>query len=279
VRRLAVAAVVLVAFVAGLLVSIPSDFLVARLRARLPPRVALAVERIGSARLGFGGLTVRDVSLRPRAEAPPIAVDWASFRPSLIGLLTGRGGRPWQVHARACGGEWSGTLDGAPPRDAITLAFRAVDLATCLAPLALTSPLVGTASGDADLTMDGQLVTGQGSVALERARWSLRDWPANLAPEADAATWRWIFDERALRIEDFGMSNRTMGASGAGQLNFPAFEGTPELDFRIRVQPTAAMLQGHRDLFRKLLGSPPEADGARTFHIGGPLDAPVLGMP
>jgi hypothetical protein len=39
------------------------------------------------------------------------------------------------------------------------------------------------------------------------------------------------------------------------------------------------MLQGHRDLFRKLLGSPPEADGARTFHIGGPLDAPVLGMP
>ena len=70
-----------------------------------------------------------------------------------------------------------------------------------------------------------------------------------------------------------------MAVSGAGRIHFATQDGAPELDFRVRVQPTAAMPQAHRDLFRKLPGSPPEADGARSFRIGGPLDAPILGMP
>jgi type II secretion system protein N len=278
VKRLAVAAVVLAAFAAGIVASIPSDFLVARLRPRLPPAAAQAIERVGSARLGLGGLTLRDVSVRPRPDAPAVAVDPMTLRPSLLGLL-GRGGRPWHVRADACGGAVHANVDRVAPRDTMALTFRAIDLATCLAPLALASPLTGTASGEADVVVEGALLAGRGTVSLERARWSLRDWPANLAPEADTAAWRWTLEGRTLQVEDFALSNRTMGVSGAGRIHFPAPDGTPEVDFRVRVQPTDAMPQAHRDLFRKLPGSPPETSGARTFRIGGPLDAPILGMP
>ena len=75
------------------------------------------------------------------------------------------------------------------------------------------------------------------------------------------------------------MTNDEFTASGAGAIHFPSPAGPPELDLHIRLQPTRTMPQAHRDLLNRLPGSPPEAGGARTFRIGGSLDAPQLGMP
>jgi hypothetical protein len=89
---------------------------------------------------------------------------------------------------------------------------------------------------------------------------------------------RWRLDD-ALHLEDLALANDEFTASATGIVHFPPALAAPELDLRVRLQPSAAMPQAHRDLLNKLRGSPPDASGARTYRIGGPLDALQLGTP
>ena len=87
-------------------------------------------------------------------------------------------------------------------------------------------------------------------------------------------------DLRALLARhDLALANAEFSASGSGIVRFPPAPAVPEVDLRVRLQPSAGMPQAHRDLLNRLPGSPPEASGARTYRIGGPIDAPQLGMP
>jgi type II secretion system protein N len=278
-RRLSVALFVLVVFTAGVIATFPTERLARVLRARLPPAVARVVARVGTTRLGCRGLTIDDLTLRARPAAPTLDVRSLSLRPSLLGLLAGRGGRPWEVQGSACGGGATAHLDRAPDGDALTVRFQALDLAACLAPLEPNGPVEGSADGEAAFTLGSGTVMGRGTLAVTQARWQPAGVPHHFPLRAERATLRWTLADRTLRIDDFAMTNDEFAASGTGAIHFPSPPGTAELDMRIHLQPARTMLQAHRDLLNKLPGSPPDATGGRTFHIGGPLDAPQIGMP
>jgi type II secretion system protein N len=278
VRLLAFAIVVVVAFAAGLMVSFPTGRVVDAALARLPPRAAAAVERVGTSYLSLGGLTLDDVTLRPYPEAPPLEVRSLSLRPSLLGLLRGRQGWPWHVTVRTCDGTARGEADRAVDDGTIRLRFEALDLVPCLAPLEPRGAIEGRASGDAALALAPGGTTGSGTVTLAAARWLAEGMPAHLALRADQATIRWRLDG-ALHLDDFTLSNDEYTATGSGLVRLQPPPAAPEIDLRVRVQPARTMPQAHRDLLSKLPGSPPDATGARTYRIAGPLDAPVLGVP
>jgi type II secretion system protein N len=262
-KRLALGIVVLLVFGAGVVATFPTGPLVDALLARLPPTTAGAVER---------------VTLRPRADAPPLEIGSLSVRPSLLGLLTGRGGRPWQVRVDACDGTATAHVDRRADEDTVNVQFTDLDLAPCLAPFALSDPVEGRATGEAALIVTPDARSGAGIVNLAGARWLAAGMPPHLALRAEQATMRWRLDD-TLHVDDFALANEEFTASGTGVVHFPPSPAAPELDLRIRLQPSATMPQAHRDLLSKLRGSPPDATGARTYRIGGPLDAPQLGMP
>jgi type II secretion system protein N len=277
VKRLVFWLVVLAVFTAGMIATFPTDRLVQELLARLPADAARTVEHVGSSHLGLHGLTLEDVTLRPRPDAPPLALRSVAIRPSLLGVLRGRGGRPWQAWVHGCAGSASATL-GPAPDDIVTIHFADLDLVACLVPLQLRDVVEGRATGDATLVTDPQARTWSGVLGLTGARWQAPRVPRNLALRADQATIRWRFDDQ-LHVDDLTLSNDEFSASGSGVVRFPPPPAAPELDLRVRIQPTAAMPQAHRDLFNRLPGSPPEPGGARTYRIAGPTDAPQLGVP
>lgn len=277
-KRIALGLLVLAVFAAGTIATFPTERLVHALMARLPPHAARAVERVGSSHLGLQGLTLEDVTLRPRPEAPPLEIRSLSLRPSLLGLLRGRAGRPWQASVHGCAGTASARLDRESEDDTLALQFADVDLVACLAPLQLRDVIEGRATGDATMMVTPQARTWSGLLGLAGARWQAPGVPRHLALRADRATVRWRLDE-VLHIDDLALENDEFSASGSGRVRFPPAPAAPELDLRIRVQPTAAMPQAHRDLLNRLRGSPPDASGARTYRIDGPLDAPQLGTP
>jgi type II secretion system protein N len=277
-KRLAVAVAVLLVFAAGVVVTFPTGPLVDTILARLPPATARAIERVGSSRLGFRGLTLEDVTLRPRPDAPPLEVRSVSVRPSLLGLVMGRSGRPWQVHMSACDGTATARVDRQAGEDTVNVQFTGIDLAPCLAPFTLRDPVEGRATGDAALIVTPAARTWAGVLTLADAHWLAQGMPRHLALRAEQATLRWRFDD-ALHVDDFALANDEFTASGTGVVHFPPAPAAPELDLRIHLQPSATMPQAHRDLLSKLPGSPPDATGARTYRIGGPLDAPQIGRP
>jgi type II secretion system protein N len=277
VRRLAIGVVLVAVFAAGLIVTFPAGPLVAALLARLPPDVAGAVERVGSSRLGLRGLTLEDVTLRPWADAPPLEIRSVSLRPSLLGLLRGRWGRPWHVEARACAGTASADFDRGDD-DAVDVTFGGLDLVACLAPLALRDPVSGRATGRAALLVTPATHVWSGVLELADARWQPRNVPSHLALRADRASARWRLDD-ALHVDELTLANDEFTASGNGLLRFAPSPAAPELDLHVRLAPTSGMPQAHRDLLGRLPGSPPERSGARTYRLVGPLDALRLATP
>jgi len=276
-RRLAFGIVVLAVFAVGMIATFPTGSLVATLLARLPPDAARTVERVGSSRLGLRGFTLEDVTLRPWADAPALEVRSLSLHPSLLGLLRGRWGRPWHVEARACAGTATAKVDRRED-DTVDVTFSGLDLVACLAPFELRDPVAGRATGEATLVVTPAARTWTGALTLADARWQARNVPRHLALRADRATIRWRLDD-ALRLDDFALANDEFTASGSGTIRFPPPPAAPELDLLVRLEPSAAMPQAHRDLLSRLPGSPPDRAGARTYRLAGPLDAPLLAIP
>jgi type II secretion system protein N len=271
VRRLVVAVVVVAIFATGLIVTFPAGPLVAALLARLPPDVAAAVERVGSSRLGLRGLTLEDVTLRLRADAPALEIRSLSLRPSLLGFLRGRWGRPWHVEARACAGTASADFDLADD-GTVDVTFSGIDLVACLAPFALRDSVAGRATGRARLVVTPAARMWTGVLDLTDARWQARNVPSHLALRADRASLRWRLDD-VLHLEELTLANDEFTASGGGTLRFAPSPAAPELDLRVRIEPRAGMPQAHRDLLSRLPSSPPDQAGARTYRLVGPLDA------
>ena len=204
-RRLVVGVVVAAVFVAGLLATFPAGPLVTALLARLLPDTARAVERVGSSRLGLRGLTLEDVTLRPWADAPPLEIRSLALRPSLLGLLRGRWGRPWHVEAQVCAGTASADFDRAEDQP-VDVTFDRLDLVACLAPLALRDPVAGRATGRATLVVTPAARSWTGILDLTDARWQARNVPSHLALRADQATIRWRLDD-ALHVDQLALAN------------------------------------------------------------------------
>jgi len=277
VRRLAIAVVVVAVFGAGLIVTFPAGPLVAALLARLPPDVAGAVERVGSSRLGLRGLTLEDVTLHPWVDAPALHIRSLSLRPSLLGVLRGRWGRPWHVGARACAGTANADFD-LGDEGTLDVTFAGLDLVVCLAPFALRDSVTGRATGRATLRVTPAAHLWTGVLDLADARWQARNVPSHLALRADRASLRWRLDD-VLYVDDLTLANDEFTASGSGTLRFAPSPAAPELDLRVRLEPKADMPQAHRDLFSRLPGSPPDQAGARTYRLVGALDALRLATP
>jgi type II secretion system protein N len=278
-KRLLLGVGLLVVFTAGVLATFPTQRLVDALLTRLPAATTRRIEHIGSSRLGLRGLTLENVTLRVHAGAPALALEEVSLRPSVLGLLVGRSGRPWQARATACGGTATVHLDRESRGDTIALQFDGLDLATCLVPFEPTGPVEGRATGTADFVVAGDDVDGRGSLALRAVRWRPPGVPRHVPLHAEEATLGWTFDEQTFRVDDFAMTNDEFAATARGVIRFPRPRDVPQLDLRIHLQPTATMPQAHRDLLSRLRGSPPDATGGRTYRIAGPLDAPVLEAP
>lgn len=276
-KRLAIGVVATAVFVAGVLATFPAGPLVTALLARLPPDAARTIERVGSSRLRPSGLALEDVTVRPWPDTPPLEVRSLALRPSLLGLLRGRWGRPWHVEARVCAGTIRANLDHREA-DTVDVAFSGLDLVACLAPFALRDPVDGRATGEAALVVTPAARTWTGVLTLAGARWQPQNVPRHLALRADRATIRWRLDD-ALHLDDVTLTNDEFTASGGGSIRFPPPPAAPELDLRVRVEPTAGMPQAHRDLLSRLPGSPPDRAGARTYRLVGPLDAPRLAIP
>lgn len=277
-KRLALFGLLLAVFAGGVAATFPTETIVRLALGRLPPALANAVEQVGAARLGRHGLTLEDLRLRADPAGPPLELRSVSLRPSLVGIVTGRGGRPWHVALAACDGTARATFDRTDGADALALRFDGIDLGPCLAPFEPRGPVTGRASGEATLTGMAGGLHGAGTLTLTDARWDAERIPRHVPLRAEEATLRWRLDG-AFHIDEFTARNDELVASGNGIFEAAPAGSSRSMAVRVRIEPTRDMPQAHRDLLNRLPGSPPDTRGGRTYAIGGSLDAPQLGMP
>lgn len=276
-KRALLAAVLLVAFVATLLASLPVGRVVrwTLAEAGVDPET-LVFER---AHLAWNGILLEDVTLETGAGRG-LALPWLRVRPSLTGLLTRGDGLPATAAGRLCGGWLDGDLDPADGGHRIAGVWTDVDLARCADGLGIPGDLSGTIQGRIDLTVGAHGERhGTGVARLRDAEWHMPGVPRHVPTRADAAELQWDVDGRIATVRRFELHNDELDATATGTITLaePIVDSRLALDLVVR--PRAAMPQAHRDVLRSLPGGPPDARGARRFALRGTVGTPILERP
>jgi type II secretion system protein N len=264
-----------VLFAVVLAATFPTDALVRRVLAGVTPPGSLSLD-FERAKLRPWGLVLERVALKSADGLPLLAADWIRVRPSLLGFLTGRTGRPWRLVAAGCGGSLQAQLAGDQRGSALTLDWRDLDLARC-SPLTLDA-VSGQSEGRASLLLPpGARPTGDGSVNVRSARLYLpgRGLPIDTL-HADPAFVRWSLGNGRLTLATIEIHGSELKATGSGMLRLAGYFPRSAVDLRLTVTPGASAPPHFRDL---LLNLPPAAGepGARRLVVVGTVDNPRLG--
>lgn len=276
-KRALLAALLLVAFVATLVASLPVGAVVRRALAR--SGFTPGVFSFESARLRWNGIVLEDVTV-PTAWGRRLELPWLRVRPSLGGLFARGDGLPATGVAHLCGGWLDGRAEPAPGGHRISGVWTDVDLGRCADGLGVPGDLRGLLQGRIDLTVDaGGGRHGTGIVRLRDVDWRAPGVPRHVPTRADTAELQWDVDGRTATVRRFELRNDELDATIEGSIGLAAPLVESTLSLELTISPRPGMPQAHRDFLASLTGGPPDARGTRRFHVGGTLGAPVLGRP
>ena len=243
----------------------PSDALVRwALTRALPP---------GGPRLEFDHATLRPwgvrlapVTLRDAQGYRLAAADWLLARPSLVGFLHDRAGRPW----RATGTAYGGTFAALVGREATDLEWHDLDLARMPTLKLGGERLEGTTVGAA--TLKG--AAGEGTLEVRRMTWpsAARFLVGAEAIPIDATVW-WTLAGGRLALDAITANGAGVEAKGIGSVRLASPLGRSALDVHLTLTPGPETSPGLRRLIADL---PPSTEGAdaRRLAVSGTIEAP-----
>ena len=243
----------------------PTDALVRwALTRALPP---------GGPRLEFDHATLRPwgvrlapVTLRDAQGYRLAAADWLLARPSLVGFLHDRAGRPWHATGTAYGGTFAALVG----REATDLEWHDLDLARVPTLKVGGERLEGTTSGAA--TLKG--AAGEGTLAVRHVTWpsAARFLVGAEAIPIDATVW-WTLAGGRLALDAITANGAGVEAKGTGSVRLASPLGRSALDVQVTLAPGPDTPPGLRRLIADL---PPSADSAdtRRVAISGTIEAP-----
>jgi type II secretion system protein N len=243
----------------------PTDALVRRALARaLPP---------GGPRLEFDhaslrpwGVRLGPVTLRDAQGYRLVAADWLVARPSLLGFLHDRAGRPW----RATGAAYGGTFAAQVGREATDLEWHDLDLARMPTLKVGGERLGGTTGGAA--TLKG--AAAEGTVGVRGMTWpgAARFLVGADAMPIDATVW-WTFAGGRLALDSIAGHGAGVDVKGAGSVRLASPLGRSALDVHVTLAAGPDASPGLRQLIANL---PAAADGtdAHRLAVSGTIEAP-----
>jgi type II secretion system protein N len=245
--------------------TLPTDALVRwGLTRALPP---------GGPRLEFDHATLRPwgvrlapVTLRDAQGYRLAAADWLLARPSLVGFLHDRAGRPWHATGTAYGGTFAALVG----REATDLEWHDLDLARMPTLKVGGERLGGTTDGAA--TLKG--AAAEGTVGVRGMTWpsAARFLVGGEAMPIDVTVW-WTFAGARLALDTITAHGAGVEAKGTGSVRLASTLGRSALDVHLTLAPGPDTPPGLRRLIADL---PPPADGgdARRVAVTGTLEAP-----
>jgi len=255
-RLLVRVGIALAVLLAALVLLFPTDAVVHRLLARYTPagRPAPTFEE---AHLGFGGITLRKVTVANPSGPVIVAADRVDLRPSLLGFLTGSDGHPWVFDADICGGTAKGTVAREGAATVTDVEFENADLAICPLLELGGAALSGRGRGDVHLRLD-PLATAHGNGKLELADVAWRGQGLLAIFRAPSASSSWRLEEQKLTLASIDVRLAASVIRGAGEVAIT----DPVADSTLRLALTMAPVDG---------SEPP-----RPVLVGGTLGRPQL---
>jgi type II secretion system protein N len=276
-KRLALALLAGLVFIAAVLAMLPADRIAQRLLAGTALPGGTRLEFAGAS-LGWRGLTLHDAVWEDAAGHTVLAADRLRLRPSLRGWMRDRSGRPWSIDAALCGGSLRGVIDDGPNGTVVRLAWTNVDLAPCLTAV-VDAPPTGLASGEATIDAVQGAADAHGTIHLRDAAWRPAGLPSHLPLDAHHATIDWRLLGDRLHVDRLELDNHELEATSTGTLDVSSPVRTSTVDLTLHIVPLDGMPQAHQDMFRSLAGSRPDHRGGRRFRLAGTLGAPYLTAP
>jgi type II secretion system protein N len=243
---------------------------------------------------------VRLASPAPEPGKPPteIAVDEATIRVSLLGLLIGR--RTVSFHLSMLGGVVDGSFEQRGKDRSVDVALDGVDLKKVdLITQTIGLPVEGKAYGTIKVELpEGKASKGTGTVNLEIRDVAIGDGKAKLKgalewPKMGVGTLTFEAEakEGVLKVTKFGAQGKDLELSGDGRVQMREIANESTLDVQVKFK-IADAYRGKSDITRSLFGAPGSAkggdvelfvpemrqakrsDGFYAFHVGGLLGRP-----
>jgi type II secretion system protein N len=260
--------VVVVAIFTGVLaLTFPTEGLVRWALARALPPGGPRME-FGQASLRPWGIRLAPATLRDADGYRIAAADWLVARPSLLGFVHDRAGRPWRATGAAYGGTFSAVLDV----EAADLEWHDVDLARVPTLIVAGDRLAGSAGGAA--TLRGTPATGGGTLAVRGVSWptAARLLTGTDTMPVDGSVW-WTLAPGQLSLDAIAAHGAGVDAKGSGSVRLAPSLGRSVLDVGLTLVPGPDTAPGLRRLIADL---PPPASGGdeRRLAITGTIDAP-----
>jgi len=273
-RRVAVVAAVAVAvFVSVIAVTFPTDALLRALVARATPYGSVSVS-FTHAHLRPWGLRVDGVGVRAPDGSLVADAEWVSARPSLVGFLRDRTGRPWRLGAGTCGGRIDAVVDRDDGGSAASIAWNDVDLGRCPPVALLGATVAGMIDGTA--VVRGAGAAAEGRIGLRGGVWkgAGRFVPALDTLHADPASVAWSLEGNRLQLTAIAVDGPDVKASGDGTVELARAPRESRLALSLTIAPGPQAPPGFRDLLARL--PPTGDDDTRRLDVGGTLAFPQL---
>ena len=272
-RIAAVAAVALAVFVAVIAVTFPTDAILRALIARVTPSGSLSVS-FAHAHVRPWGLRVDGVGVRAPDGSLVADAEWVSARPSLLGFVRDRTGRPWNLGAGTCGGRIDAVVDRDDGGSAASITWNDLDLARCRPVALLGQTVAGVVDGTA--VVRGAGTAAEGRIGVRGGVWkgAGRFVPALETLHADPASVAWTLQGNRVELSAIAVDGPDVHASGGGTVEVARAPRDSRLALSLTVAPGPQAPPGFRDLLARL--PPAGDDDARRLEVGGTLAFPQL---
>jgi len=257
-------------FVAVLAFTFPTDAVVRRVVALATPPGGPTLT-FSRAALRPWGLRLDDVSLRNPDGTIVAGADWLLFRPSIMGFLRDRTGRPWHATGGACSGSIEAVVSGEGAASDLRLGWRDLELSSCaLVPSA--TAIEGRSEGTANLTLTRDApIVGEGIANLRGARLRTADLGLPLeALHADPAFVRWALAANKITLSTIELHGSELDVNGSGTVRLAGSIADSALNLRLVVTPGP---DAPPSLLEALAQLPPakEPPGARLLLVVGTI--------
>ena len=257
-------------FIAVLALTFPTDAVVRRVLATATPPGGPMLT-FGRATLRPWGLRLDEVSLRNPDGTIVAGADWLLVRPSLIGFLRDRTGRPWRAAGGACSGSVEAVVSAEGAASALRLDWRDLELSDCTLVPAATA-IEGRSEGTANLTLarDTPLV-GEGTANLRSARLHTAELGLPLdALHADPAFIRWALAANKITLSAIEVHGPELRVNGSGTVRLMGSLADSALNLRLVLTPGPDAPPSLQDALAQL---PParETPGARLLLLVGTI--------
>ena len=228
-RLLVRAGVALAAVVVALALLFPTNAVVRHLLARFTP-AGMAPPAFEEAHLRPTGLVLSKVTFARPAGPVVVSADRVDLRPSLLGLLIGRGGHPWSFDADICGGRARGTIAAEGAAMVSDVEFENADLGICPLLELGGAALAGRGRGNFHLRLEPVAPAhGNGQLEMSDVTWRGQGVVALFRVSTASGSWR--LEEKKLTLASLDVRLAASVVRGAGEVMLA--EPLAESDLRL----------------------------------------------